>query len=214
MADLTPRKATATPTATPLFPPALLGKILFLSDLNIPNRPEVYVINPDGSGMGKLTAAWPYKRALERDAFSANGHYEALALRESENHTKGLVQIFYKNFEYGTKRQTTFFGAGTAWLPSWSPTSDKIAFISNESGHDEIWVVDRDNWPAIQLTDNGGAWDHNPSWSPDGTQIVFMSSRSGERQLWLMNADGSNQRPLMAADFAAWAPVWVKYPDS
>ena len=42
--------------------------------------------------------------------------------------------------------------------------------------------------------------------------MVFYSNRTGTNQLWLMNADGSEQRPLMAVNpYNDFDPVWVKY---
>jgi len=208
-----PNPKTPVPQPTLEFPTALLNKILFLSDMR-DGKVRVYAMNPDGREVARLTAGWPYKRAEERDAYSADRAFRAFALREEQFGTRGKIQLFYNFYEYETTNQLTFFGAGTAWAPAWAPTGDKIAFVSNESKNDEIWVVERDQWPAIQLTHNEWEWDHHPSWSPDGTQIVFASNRTGRRQIWLMNADGSNPRPLTPFDWEAWDPVWVKYADS
>ena len=101
-----------------------------------------------------------------------------------------------------------------AWDPAWSPTDDLVAFVSNESKNDEIWVGRIENWPAVKLTTNTFEWDKSPSFSPDGEQIVFMSNRdSGRQQLWLMDKDGGNVHPLGDFPFEAWDPVWVKYTD-
>lgn len=211
ISEIPPRK-TSAPRPTPVFPAGLVGRIIFMSNMR-DGKNRVYTVNPDGTEIGLLTQRFPYARAETRDAYSADMQFRAFALKEQEFGKKGKVQIFYEWYTYGTVWQTTFFGAGTAWQPAWSPTEDKIAFISNESGNDEIWVVERDNPPAIQLTKNTWEWDHHPSWSPDGKQIVFSSNRTGKRQIWLMNADGSNQRPITPFDFEAWNPVWVKYSD-
>ena len=174
-------------------------------------KTRVYIINPDGSGLGQLTADWPYVRAEARDAFSADKRQRALALRDGT----GRIQIFDVEMSpagvpTGSPAQTTRFGAGIAWAPAWSPTDDRIAFVSNESGNDEIWVVDRGSWPGTQLTKNTWEWDKHPSWSPDGRQIVFTSNRSGRQQVWIMNADGNEPRPLSGWEYDAWDPVWVK----
>lgn len=100
---------------------------------------------------------------------------------------------------------------GHVWDAAWSPTGDLIAFVSNETTNEDIYVVTKDQWPPRQLTRNDWAWDKHPSWSPDGQQIVFESNRDGQHRLWLMNADGSNQRPLTDPILAAHAPVWIKY---
>lgn len=206
----TPVEDKPTPTPTPVFPEVLVGKILFWSNMGGGKHPRVYAVNPDGSRVAILTSKWPWHRAKARDAFSADGAYRAYAEEEGS----GLVQIFHYDYVNDAPRQTTFFGAGTAWSPAWSPTSSVIALVSSETGNDEIWIVEKDDPPAIQLTHNDWEWDHHPSWSPDGKQIVFSSNRSGRRQLWLMEADGGNQHPISDFSYDAWDPVWVKYPDS
>ena len=60
-------------------------------------------------------------------------------------------------------------------------------------------MVGADGSDQRQLTDNSGQ-DFFPSWSPDGQTIVFSSDRSGAVELYLMDADGGNQRPLMAKE--------------
>lgn len=199
---------TFTPTPQPPFPDVLVGKIVFMSDMHDWARP--YVMNPDGTGVARLTARWPYDRAAERDAYSVKGTYRAYSLKEYDQGKEGNIQIFYYDRDLNVTRQATWFGVGTAWDPAWSPVADVLAFAASENNNDEIWIVEKDQWPPRQLTDDDWAWDHHPSWSPDGTQIVFASNRTGKRQLWLMNADGSNQRPISDYAYEAWDPVWVK----
>lgn len=202
---------TATPVSVVApFPAFLQDKILFLGNRLGGRQPEAYAINPDGSGLVQLTGMDFYRRAKDRDAYSADRNYRAEALRDSAS---GRVQVFYTSAEFGTTKPLTFFGAGTAWAPAWSPVDDRVALVSNESRNDEIWIVRRDEWPPQKLTSNDWEWDLSPSWSPDGAELVFASNRSGRRQLWLMAADGSNQRQLIDLPFEAWDPVWVKYLD-
>jgi TolB protein len=208
--DLSP---TRTPTATPDFPPELTGKIAFKANfLGSDRRPDYMIMNPDGTGVARLTSAAYYQRAAERDHYSGDRRFYASVSREQDGFRR--IQIFYDFIEYGTKRQLTFFGAGAAWDPAWSPVDDTVVLVSNDSRNDEIWVMQRDEWPAVKLTNNDWEWDNHPSFSPDGSQIVFMSNRiGGKRQLWIMDRDGGNQRQLTSFPFEVWDPVWIKYPD-
>ncbi len=51
-----------------------------------------------------------------------------------------------------------------------------IAFVSERTGNDEIFVMDTAGGNVTQLTDSPG-FDRAPGWSPDGTQLVFNSRR-------------------------------------
>ena len=148
-----------------------------------------------------------FLRRCARDGFLLPG-------RKLRAHAE--IQSFLIGDDLGKQlnRQISFFGAGTAWLPVWSPTSDAVAFVSNESHNDEIWVAQKGEWPAIKLTHNKYEWDHHPSWSPDGKQLIFSSNRvTGKNGLWIMDADGGNERELVKFEFEAWDPIWVKYTD-
>ncbi|MFW6139613.1 MAG: TolB family protein [Spirochaetota bacterium] len=77
--------------------------------------------------------------------------------------------------------------------PAYNNTGDKIAFVSNQDGDTEIYVVNSDGTNLKKLTDNSSV-DFSPTWSPDGDKIVFVSDRSGKFELYTMNADGSDQK--------------------
>jgi Tol biopolymer transport system component len=210
-----------------------VGKIAFLSDrahhanagtvlaegeVAFPlGKPLVYVIDPDGGNLALLSDRWPYDLAQERDAFAADQRYRVF-VRDAEHWENGrrkmLPALYFFDFLYGAEEQITHFGGGIAYDPAWSPTSEQITFVSNDSGNDEIWVINRDGGGALQLTrDQWNWWDKHPSWSPDGSKIVFWSNRTGNRQIWVMDADGSNLHSLSRTRFNDWDPVWIKYTD-
>ena len=193
------------------FPLELVGKILFIGEFNRyqgARRTVVFAINPDGSGLARLTGGWAYSITQERDSYNAEGSARVFTQRDPNDQR---VQIWIEDLLYRTIKPLTAFGAGVAWQPAWSPTTKQIALVSSESRNDEIWVIERGVWPAQQATRNEWEWDHHPSWSPDGSTIVFSSNRTGYEQLWLMAADGSNQHQLTDFGFEAYNPVWVKY---
>jgi hypothetical protein len=225
---------TPTPTATPQFIPSeLVGKIAFLSDRayhtnahtgkaevepGLPlGEPLVYVIDPDGSNLALLTDRWPYDLAEERDAFSADQRVRVFvkdAVHWENGRQVMLPALYSFDFFNEMEEQITHFGGGISYDPVWSPVRDQIAFVSNDSDNDEIWVINRDGSGARQLTkDTYDWWDKHPSWSPDGSKIVFWSNRTGNRQIWVMDADGSNLYSLSRTGFNDWNPVWIKYTD-
>jgi Tol biopolymer transport system component len=98
-----------------------------------------------------------------------------------------------------------------SWIesqPSWGP-NDRIAFVSDEKGNQDIFVTNLDGSPPTQLT-VVGAEDTGPAWSPDGLQIAFVSDRGdadGEA-IFVMRADGKAQRLLTDGDGHDGSPAW------
>jgi TolB protein len=70
-----------------------------------------------------------------------------------------------------------------------------IAFRSNRTGNNEIYVMNGDGSELINLT-NDPSDDDLPAWSPDGTRIVFCTTRDGNYEIYVMNAEGSDKTNL------------------
>ena len=65
--------------------------------------------------------------------------------------------------------------------PTWSPDGKSIAFISNMSGRNNLWLVSSEGgWPT-QLTVSDQR-QSSPAWSPDGKWIAYQSDYDGDEQ--------------------------------
>jgi len=97
---------------------------------------------------------------------------------------------------------------GTAW----SPDGKQVAFISNISGRNNLWLVSAEGgWP-VQLTISDQR-QTSPAWSPDGKWIAYISDQNGDEQwdIFLVspvNGDVVNltSTPAIAEESPAWAP--------
>jgi TolB protein len=108
-------------------------------------------------------------------------------------------------------------GAGKADMSqSLSPDGTRIAFSSDASGNNDIWIVNSDGTGLKQLTANARQ-NIYPSFSPDGNEIVFLSDRSGTPHLWRMNSDGSGPRQIVNGPDGEQSPSfspdgkWIYY---
>jgi len=105
------------------------------------------------------------------------------------------------------------FAVGIA-VPATATTGDvqngRIAFTSNRTGTNEIWVMESDGSNQTQLT-SGGPGRDEAAWSPDGSRIAFIgASTTGHPEVFVMNADGSAQTQLTTStNFGGvHAPTW------
>src|SRR6266498_2356768 len=82
--------------------------------------------------------------------------------------------VFTAPIEKGAPRNLTNSSNAHDKWPRWSPDASRIAFISDRTGEEEVWVVAQDgSKPAEQLTNGGRAMRYAPEWSPDGKYIAF-----------------------------------------
>jgi len=84
-------------------------------------------------------------------------------------------------------------------LPAW-PTGEKIAFVSDRDGMQQIYLMNPDGSDQVRLCTLGDA--HSPRWSPDGTRVVF---ECRFHVCW-MYADGSYQRDIGPGMMPDWSP--------
>ncbi|HEX8848175.1 MAG TPA: amidohydrolase family protein [Gemmatimonadaceae bacterium] len=81
--------------------------------------------------------------------------------------------------------------SGTAFdgTPTWSPDGKSIAFVSDRSGADNVWVIDADGKNARAITTGDNTQYLSPRWMPDGKYVV-VSKSTGLFDLWLYHKDG------------------------
>jgi serine/threonine-protein kinase len=79
--------------------------------------------------------------------------------------------------------------------PAPSPDGQKIAFMSQQEGNWDIYLVSANGSDLQRLTDDP-AEDGLPTWSPDGKALAFISRRGGEWGIWVMSPTGGSQRLL------------------
>jgi tetratricopeptide (TPR) repeat protein len=198
------------PPPTPTPEPDFSGWIAFRTNRNGPE--EIYIMRPDGMEQKPAPAglAMRFEELLQQERVSWDGVRE-LRVMSPNGRTDANIYLVDLAIPEGQPRETmlTDFN-GDEYDPVWSPQEDRIAFVANHTGNDEIWVVNADGTDAYQVTWNEWEWDKRPSFSPDGGQIVFYSNRSGWRQIWVMSSNGGMQYNLSYNAYDDWDPVWIK----
>jgi len=93
-----------------------------------------------------------------------------------------------------------------AW-PAWSPDVTQIAFSSDRSGGNDIWVTPVDGGGAVQLSFEP-AFETHPAWSPDGSRIAYTSEQTGNSDIWVMSSSGGNPTQLTFDPANDVMPAW------
>lgn len=166
-------------------PSDLQGPIAFVSDRD--GDSEIYAVNPDGSGLERLTTNGGHDDA---PAWSPDGGLIALV---SDRDGRPSMYIMTADGSHVMRRTALLSTLGTHL--AWSPSGSRIAFTTLTTEGFEIATVDNTDGTVTILTHVGG-FNGEPSWSPDGRQIAFVSDRDAYDlvyNIYTMAANGSAQ---------------------
>lgn len=178
--------------------------IIFASGRDGPGRCEIYAIEPDGTGLRRLTdtpdnntgsnfPTWSYDRP--RIAFTSN--------------RGGKNQIYVANSDGSHQRRVTPPDVEAA-VPSWSPKGDRLAFTSNYDGSFNIWTITVDGDDLRRLTTGPNCW--GARWSPDGEQVAFFAPADDDpeapEEIFVMTSDGKDIRRITRNDTRETYPDW------
>jgi tricorn protease len=124
--------------------------------------------------------------------------------------------IFTAPIEHGPTRNLTNSSSAHDKHPAWSPDGRRIAFVSDASGEEQIWLVPQDgSAPATQLTRDFAVMLYQPEWSSDGKALAI-SDKDGKLHV----VDVASGSATLVADEErgqlrdhAWSPcgMWLAF---
>lgn len=95
---------------------------------------------------------------------------------------------------------------------TWSPDGKSIAYVSNQGGHAEIWIVSSTGGAPKRIT-SSTTTKKQPRWSKDGKWIAYAAIRpNGSGDIQIVSIDGETTMDLTETPADDRDPVWS--PDS
>jgi Tol biopolymer transport system component len=100
-------------------------------------------------------------------------------------------------------------GESSSYSPKWSPNGRWIAFLSDRSGDDNIWIISTKGGEASQVTDvDTEVLDFK--WSTDGKTLGFLAPdpRSDKEQAAIKGKDDAHVKGQYVRMNHLWAVAW------
>jgi len=151
----------------------------------------IWIVNANGTNLKQLTQ----KAKFSSPKWSHDG--KKILFYSWENDSK----VWLMDSD-GSNQKELFKGSGSAWTPE-----DRIAFVRNLSGTDELVAVNIDGTDEREILPVSFEID-SPVWGPDGTKIAISDNRSGNWDIFLVDTNGSNERQLTDDIKDEWNPSW------
>lgn len=163
---------------------------------------KIYLINPDGTDDKRLTTADNPLDIEQEPDWSPNG--EEIAYSAFYYLTDGNGEVYKANVNTQSLENLTK-NSSADFLPKFSPNGEEIAFISNRSGNNGIWKMDRYGANPVKLT--GSRNYINFVWSLNGKEIAGVSEETQEKSnIYIIDVLNKKEKFLVEN---ACNPVWL-----
>ena len=92
------------------------------------------------------------------------------------------------------------------WSPKLSPNGKEIAFLSDRTGHPEIWISNVDGNSPRRLTKLNGATINSVKWTPSGDKVIFDFEEETKTSIGIINRLGGEIQVVDTKDYEGLLP--------
>jgi TolB protein len=201
-----------TPTA---YTPQVSNGLIAFSAQNEKNNFDIYVMQPDGSQLQRLTK---YTEEDTEPVWSPDGayilynhaHSSIYRMKADGSDPKLLLDrrtypFYISLYQVGWSRDGTKFAFGTNQYPcrEGEPAFSALVVVDIVTGY---------TYCALSLTDKPSLTNiMTPSWSPDGQRLAFVISEynGNDGHIYVINADGTDLHQIKSSAIRIAAPTWL-----
>ena len=91
--------------------------------------------------------------------------------------------------------------------PRFSPDGERLVFVSDRSGDNNLWLMPAAGGEPTQMTKGIGSRFLSPEWMPDGKYVVVSRALRGLEKLWLYHVDGGTGLEMVGGPAVGQGPV-------
>lgn len=181
----------------------IVGHTILLGAATTLCPPATAQLRPLAEPLPPSVPSWSFDENDHSPDWSPDGR-QILVTRRSPARS---YQLYLANAD-GTALRMITQGPGNNQQGTFSPSGDRIAFLSDRDGSWAIYVMSIDGSSLRRLTRDSASVGERPAWSPDGSRIAYYSNRNGHLDIWVMNADGTNHVALTNDSIPDANPSW------
>jgi len=144
--------------------------IVFTSDRHGP--PNLYRVPAQGGEVERLTTASAIQYP---SSFTADGKhllFSQIQVSSQGSSVRQPTKIMRLDLDSG-KTELLLHSGANEFHPTLSPDGHSLAYVSNETGRNEIYLVSYPGLGNKRRVSVGGA-DGTPAWSPDGRSLYYL----------------------------------------
>jgi Tol biopolymer transport system component/DNA-binding winged helix-turn-helix (wHTH) protein len=165
----------------------------------------------DGFGIKRLEIGGPTRAVFEGDAqlrgLSLSGT-RLIAVRSPANADIFAIPLRPGGLSAAGPAVPLISSTAEDEHPRFSPDGKHLAFASDRSGSQELWLADADGGMQKQMTSLGAHVLGFPRWSPGGQQIAFHARVPDTAQIFVLDVAGGTPRQITNEGRGSGAPSW------